>query len=118
MFDLCQVMRQQDTWFIQIHNQFRKVFQTDKNIDTINKLCLKLTPSIPRFPHLLYINKTIQEHSTKWFEQTIGRIYHFQAKDIKYDTCPPCLILSKIDPSKIGGLHYELHLNSIWDQIC
>jgi hypothetical protein len=24
--------------------------------------------------------------------------------------CPPCFTLSKIDPYKIGGLHYELHL--------
>jgi len=30
-------------------------------------------------------------------------------KKIKHDTCPPCFTLSKVDPSKIGGLHYELH---------
>lgn len=37
-------------------------------------------------------------------------IYYFQAKDIRHMNLP-CFTLSKINPSKIGGLDYEIHLN-------
>jgi hypothetical protein len=41
----------------------------------------------------------------------MSSIYCFQAtKKKRHDTCPPCFTLSKVDPSKIGGLHYELHI--------
>ncbi len=74
------------------------------------KLCLRPPPSIIEFFCLLYINKKAQKHNNKIFKQTMGLIYYFQAKDIRHMNLP-CFTLSKINPSKIGGLHYEIHLN-------
>ncbi len=63
--------------------------------------------------------KQLKSIIKKLFEQTIDPIYRFQAKDIKHDMCPPCFTLSKINPSKIGGLHYELHLKpNLLTELC
>ncbi len=53
-------MRKHDTQFIEILNRFREVYQTQQDIDIINKLYLRSPPSIPKFLHIIYTNKTTQ----------------------------------------------------------
>ncbi len=49
-----------------IHNSLKslinleKFYQTQQDIDIINKIYLRSPTSIPKFPHLIYTNKTIQ----------------------------------------------------------
>jgi len=94
----------------EIRNKFKKVCPAKQNTYIIIKLCLRPPPSIIKFLCLLYINKRAQKHNNKIFKQTMVLIYYFQAKDIRHMNLP-CFTLSKINPSKIGGLDYEIHLN-------
>jgi hypothetical protein len=50
-------MQQQNTQFIEVLNKLKKNHQTQQDIDTINKLCLRFPPFILEFLHLLYTNK-------------------------------------------------------------
>jgi hypothetical protein len=58
--ELCHVMRQHDTQFIEIFNKFREIYQTQQDIDIINKIYLRSPPSILEFLHLIYTNKTFR----------------------------------------------------------
>jgi len=98
-------MRQIDTNFINILNQFRTTSKTHDNINFINQICLKKPPLDTTLPYLFYTNVKTIEHNKKTFQNTLGETYKFVAQDIHLDTCHVHFQLSNF-PNQTFGIHH------------
>lgn len=85
------------------NNSLKSLINLEKLVKH-NKILIELANYVKDLHHLfqnLFISfiqiKQFQRHNFFW-EQTIGRIYYLQAKDIRHDMCPLNFTLVKTYP--------------------
>lgn len=82
-YELNQVMQQNDIKFVDILVFFWITSQNFKDINFINKICLKTPPTTNMLPHLFYIDvKTIEHNKIIFQNTTIGECLHFSTRYI------------------------------------
>ncbi len=87
-YELKQIKRQSDEWFINILNQFRIVTQLQSYVDTINNQCFCTLPNDKKIPwYSFYTNETKQKHNESAFLLSEGNVFKLWAQDRHHDTC-------------------------------